>query len=172
VPISGSSSSPRYRVRTGDVGSAVFCEAKATNAGGYGYGDSHDVTAAALTAPRDTKPPTLRVAARHCTPTRCVVNVLVADPRPSSGIRTVRARLSHRVPVACPRSGRRARCARTRSRGLAARPIGGGHFLAIARGLHGPRTYTLTLRGVDKAGNRQRHPTVVTLRVPGERTRR
>ena len=49
IALTGSGAANTYAVQPGDVGSDIFCEAKVSNGGGYGYGDSDTllVTAAA-----------------------------------------------------------------------------------------------------------------------------
>nr|WP_246851615.1 serine protease [Patulibacter sp. SYSU D01012] len=132
------------------------------HAAGLG-GDAPDAGSSS-SDPRDAERPTSRVAAQDCGRTRCVVNVAVTDPLPSTGVRRVAATLRWRTPVACRTRARR--CGRTHAQRLTAEAIGGANWGVTAKGLRPGRRYTLTLRAEDGAGNRQRRATRVTLR-PG-----
>ncbi|MGZ4201006.1 MAG: hypothetical protein ACXVRH_02980, partial [Thermoleophilaceae bacterium] len=107
-----------------------------------------------------------------CGRSRCVVNLHVADPLPSSGIAKVLVTMRWRAVVACPRGTKsRHRCMKTKTKSLHARAIGGGHFVVTATRLK-PQNYTLICTAVDKAGNKQRRPTYTTLRVKKPKKRR
>jgi hypothetical protein len=185
VPLTSASADPHYVLAPSDGGTDVFCEVRAANAGGYGLAFSTDVTvgpAGGTTTPppaspgggtapptppattADTRRPRLHVVRSACARRRCTVNALVDDPAPSAGIRRVRAVLTRRVMVPCRRRGHRRRCPRTRTRLLAARSIGGHHYLIRTPRLV-PATYRLALRAIDRAGHAQRVPTRVRLRV-------
>ncbi len=168
--IAGPAAQSTYAVQPADAGSQIFCVVKATAAGGYGFGVSADVTGSGpiLTTPpppvTDTKRPTLAVARKSCsTRGRCVVNLQVADPSPSAGIAKVDSKLRWRTIVRC-HTRRSGRCAKTKTKTVRAKAIGGGHYLIVVSHLS-PRTYALILRAVDKAGNHQRSSTYVTLKV-------
>ena len=168
--VAGPSTQPTYTVQPGDVGTQLFCIVKASNAGGYGFGTSPLVTGATavpITTPPatvvDTAKPTLAIARKSCSRRgRCVVNALVADATPSSGIARVTAKLRWRTVVACKSAKKR--CTRMKTKTLSAKAIGGGHYLVTATRLKAG-TYTLILTAYDKAGNKQQKPTHTTLRV-------
>ncbi|MGX6449905.1 serine protease, partial [Patulibacter sp. S7RM1-6] len=96
--------------------------------------------------PDDAGRPTSRVAAKDCGRTRCVVNLAVSDPLPSSGVRRVQARLTWKVASRCRRGTGTVRCTRTRARTLRAEAIGGANWGVTARDLVPGRRYVLTLR--------------------------
>lgn len=108
---------------------------------------------------RDVVRPTLRVASRRCTATRCVVRVRAADAAPASGPLTVRATL--RALARGCLDGRA--CATGRGRDRTGTAAASGRRTLVLRGLVPRRRYALTLRVVDAAGNRQRAATVLTL---------
>jgi secreted trypsin-like serine protease len=169
--ISGPSGSASYVVQPRDVGARILCVTKASNAGGFGFGQSPTVTGldalvqAVPTPTRDTVPPVMSLSSEKCsTSGRCLANVLVNDPPPTSGIRAVDATLSWKVTVKCRRASRARSCTRTKTKTLRGRSIGGGHYLISATKLT-PSSYSLAIRAVDKAGNRQTKATRVTWRV-------
>jgi hypothetical protein len=169
--ISGPSTSASYVVRSADVGARILCVTKVSNAGGFGFGQSPTVTGLdALVQPvptptRDTVPPVMSLSSEKCsTSGRCLANVLVNDPPPTSGIRVVDATLSWKVAVKCRRASRARSCTRTKTKTFHGRSIGGGHYLISATKLT-PSRYSLAIRAVDKAGNRQTKATRVTWRV-------
>jgi secreted trypsin-like serine protease len=171
--LAGPSADATYTVKSSDVGSQIFCIVKASNAGGYGFGVSPDVTGAApaiVTPPPtavDSTRPVLGVVRKSCTSRgRCVVNVVVSDASPSSGIAKVAATLRWRTVVACKSAKRR--CTKMKTKTLRAKAIGGDHYLITATRLK-PGAYTLLLTAYDKAGNKQRQPTRMTLRVTTRR---
>jgi hypothetical protein len=173
--VQGPSAQNTYAVQSSDVGTQLLCIAKASAAGGYGYGVSAVVTGAApvITTPPatvvDTARPTLGIARKSCSNRgRCVVNMVVADPMPSSGIAKVDAKLRWRTVVACKSAKKR--CTRMKTKTLKAQAIGGGHYLVIVSHLK-TGNYTLILTAVDKAGNKQRKATYTTLRVKLARRR-
>jgi secreted trypsin-like serine protease len=177
VALTGPSPANTYTVRASDLGTSIFCQVRASNGGGYGLADSAGVavgpaatppvpspSTANLAPPQDTTSPVVSVASKSCSRGRCVVNVRVTDPVPSSGIRALQATLIWKTKVTCRRRGRRVSCTRTHTRRPSVKAIGGGHFLVSAGHLK-RGSYTLTLVAVDKAGNRRRRPTVVALRL-------
>jgi secreted trypsin-like serine protease len=102
----------------------------------------------------DTSRPTMKLASRRCTSTRCVTRVTVADRSPSAGIRSIAATLRWTA-------GGRARSASAKARVTAS-----GKGTIITSGLVSGRRYTLTLRAKDKAGHTQRKAKVYVL-TPG-----
>jgi hypothetical protein len=171
--VSGPSTQNTYTVQSADVGAQLFCIVKASGAGGYGFGVSPVITgvAPAITTPPptvvDSARPTLGIARKSCsTRGRCVVNMLVADSEPSSGIAKVEATLRWRAVVACKSAKRR--CTRMKTKTLKAQSIGGNHFLVVVSRLK-PGNYTLLLSAVDKAGNKQSRATRTTLTVKKRR---
>jgi secreted trypsin-like serine protease len=171
--VSGPSAQNTYTVQSADVGAQLLCIVKASGAGGYGFGVSPVITGAApaITTPPatvvDSSLPTLGIARKSCsTRGRCVVNMLVADSTPSSGIAKVEATLRWRTVVACKSAKRR--CTRMKTKTLQAQSIGANHFLVVVSHLK-PGNYTLILTAVDKAGNKQRKPTHTTLTVKKRR---
>jgi secreted trypsin-like serine protease len=161
-----------YLVQQGDVGAQIFCVVEATNAGGYGFDASRNVTGFVTTTHTttvvDSARPTLRIARRSCSSSgRCVINMQVADALPSSGIARVDAKLRWRAVVRC-RTRKSGHCNRMKTKTLHAKAIGGGHYLVTVTRLK-PGTYTLLLTAFDKAGNKQRQPTRATLRVKKRR---
>jgi secreted trypsin-like serine protease len=173
--VSGPSTDNSYTVQSADVGAQLFCIVKASGAGGFGFGVSPVITGAApaITTPPptvvDSARPTLGIARKSCsTRGRCVVNLLVADSEPSSGIAKVEATLRWRTVVACKSAKKR--CTRMKTKTLTAQSIGGNHFLVIVSRLK-PGNYTLILSAVDKAGNKQSRATLTTLTVKKRRRR-
>jgi secreted trypsin-like serine protease len=171
--VSGPSAQNSYTVQSADVGAQLLCIVKASGAGGYGFGVSPVITGAApaITTPpptvADSSLPTLGIARKSCsTRGRCVVNMLVADAAPSSGIAKVEATLRWRAVVACKSAKKR--CTRMKTKALKAQSIGANHFLVVVSRLK-PGNYTLILTAVDKAGNKQRKPTHTTLTVKKRR---
>jgi hypothetical protein len=112
---------------------------------------------------KDVKAPRATVFSKRCTATRCTLNVIVADPKPSRGLKRLDAALRRRVAYRCRRRGRRATCHRTVTRLVKTKPIGAGHYLVVVKRLK-PAVYTLSLRAVDKAGHRQKAATKIALR--------
>jgi secreted trypsin-like serine protease len=173
--VQGPSAQNTYTVQSSDVGTQLLCLTKASAAGGYGIGASALVTGAApvITTPPatvvDTARPTLGIARKSCSNRgRCVVNMVVADPMPSSGIAKVDAKLRWRTVVACKSAKKR--CTRMKTKTLKAQSIGGDHYLVIVSHLK-TGNYTLILTAVDKAGNKQQKSTYTTLRVKLARKR-
>jgi secreted trypsin-like serine protease len=172
--VSGPSAQNTYTVQSADVGAQLFCIVKASGAGGYGYGVSPVITgvAPAITTPPptvvDSSRPTLGVSRKSCSSRgHCVVNMVVTDANPSSGIAKVEAKLRWRTLVAC-KSNKKRRCTRMKTRTLTAHSLGGDHFLVTVNRLK-PGNYTLLLTAVDKAGNKQRKATRTTLTVKKRR---
>jgi secreted trypsin-like serine protease len=172
--VAGPSAQNTYTVQSADVGAQLFCIVKAAGAGGYGFGFSPVITGAApaITLPPptvvDTTRPTLGIARKSCsTRGRCVVNMVVADANPSSGIAKVEATLRWRTVVAC-KTSKTKRCTRMKTKTLKAQSIGGDHFLVTVSHLK-PGNYTLILTAVDKAGNKQSKATHTTLTVKKRR---
>ncbi|WP_026909631.1 S1 family serine peptidase [Patulibacter minatonensis] len=120
-------------------------------------GSNIQTTTTATPTPRttaDTGRPTMKLASRRCTSTRCVTRVTVADPTPSAGVRSITATLRWTAG------------GRTRTKTVKARTTSSGKGTIITSGLVRGRRYTLTLRAKDKAGNTQRRAKVYVL-TPG-----
>jgi secreted trypsin-like serine protease len=109
---------------------------------------------AVVRAATDVARPTMRLASRRCTATRCVTRVTVADPSPSSGIRSIAATLRWTAG------------GRSRAKTVTARTTSSGRGTVVTAGLVKGRRYTLTLRATDKAGHAQRKARVYAL-TPG-----
>jgi hypothetical protein len=74
----------------------------------------------------------------------------------------VAAKLRWRTVVACHSKAKR--CTKMKTKTLQSKAIGGGHFLVTATRLK-PGAYTLLMSAYDKAGNKQKRETRITLRV-------
>lgn len=113
----------------------------------------------------DTTPPRATVLGRRwCRARRCSFTVLVSDPGHSDGIRGVRAAVSYRVRSWCRRDGRRTRCLRKRTRRFSGRRLSASLFSVRTPKLP-RRRLAIRVVATDVAGNRQRIPTVLRLRV-------
>jgi trypsin len=106
----------------------------------------------------DLTRPSSRVTRRRCARRTCTLLIRVSDP---GGVRGMRMRSSV-ARLNCPRGRRGRRCRRPRS--IRARHVSPGVFRVTAGGLK-PGRYRFTVLAIDAAGNRQRRPTVVVLRV-------
>lgn len=73
----------------------------------------------------DRARPTARIASGACTRKRCVVRLVVHDPAPTSGIRSVVGTLRWTARTSCRKAGRRTTCLRVRTRTVRGRLIGG-----------------------------------------------
>ena len=102
----------------------------------------------------DTARPTMRLASRRCTATRCVTRVTVRDASPSAGIRSISATLRSTVR------------GRTVTKRVRARVTKSGRGTIVTSGLVRRRAYTLTLRATDRVDNVQRRASRYVLR-PG-----
>ncbi|MDO9408965.1 serine protease [Patulibacter sp.] len=102
----------------------------------------------------DTARPTMKLASRRCTATRCVTRVTVRDATPSSGIRSITATLRSKVR------------GRTVTKKVRARVTKSGRGTIVTSGLVRRRAYTLTLRATDRVDNAQRRASRYALR-PG-----
>jgi trypsin len=163
------SATPTYTVSSANAGQRIFCLARATNAGGYNFDNSPDVTVPGVTAPAGAAtrpaPPTLQVVSKNCARMRCVVNVRVSEGTGAAAVSTVRATLSFKRWGTCRhRSSGRLKCLHTLTRTLKAKAIPGYHFV-IQTGSLQAGTYELTLVAVDKAGVHQVKATKITLVV-------
>ena len=108
-------------------------------------------TPAPTPAAGDASRPTMKLASRRCTATRCVTRVTVSDRTPSAGIRSISATLRSKVR------------GRTVTRKVTARVTSSGRGTIVTSRLVTGRRYTLTLRATDKAGLRQRKARVYAL---------
>jgi secreted trypsin-like serine protease len=117
-------------------------------------------------ATADVARPTARVAARSCTRTRCLVRVVVSDPPPTSGVRSVTGTLRWTTKARCTKQGRRTTCVRRHAATVRGRVIGGTTW-----GLTTPRlgagTYRLSIVAKDRAGNAGARAVVTTLKRKG-----
>lgn len=102
----------------------------------------------------DVSRPTMKLASRRCTLTRCVTRVTVSDAKPTAGIRSISATLRSKVR------------GRTTSKSVKARVTNSGRGTIVTAGLVKGRRYTLTLRATDKGGLKQRKARVYVLQ-PG-----
>jgi secreted trypsin-like serine protease len=152
----------------GDAGRVIVCTAKARNAGGFGSGTSTPVKivaapgAAETTPPAtptpppapptaveqptpaaDVTPPVARVTKARCTARGCTLRVQAVDPPPSAGVRGLAVRVRSTVPGRPPVT-----------KTLVARPLAGGTFSVVARGVPRGR-HRFTIVAVDQGGNRQ-----------------
>lgn len=107
----------------------------------------------------DTRRPRAVVAARRCVARRCTIRTTVSDPAPSSGARSVMAKLTYRVRGRC----RGRVCLRTVRRTIQAVRLGSLFVVRTPRLPVG--RWTVRLVAADNAGNAQGVPTVARLRV-------
>jgi secreted trypsin-like serine protease len=164
------SPTPTYTVSAADAGQRIFCLARATNAGGYDFDSSPDVTVAGVASSAlsnaSTRPvaPTLKLVSRSCVHMRCTVNVRASEGTGAAAVTTVRATLSFKRWGACRRRPhpRRLRCLHTLTVKPQVRAIPARHFVIITPRLQAG-TYRLTLLAIDKAGVRQAKATEITL---------
>jgi secreted trypsin-like serine protease len=166
-----------YTIQQGDLGSRIFCEVKAANAGGYGFADSSSVLV--LIPPvipppppppppaKDSTAPTLRITHKKCTKNKCTVKLRVRDAAPSSGVAKVKATLSfkHRTRCRVKHSRKTRPCTRRVRRTLHAKAGSGGIYTIVAKRLSPSRSYVITLIPFDKAGNRPQFSTVTNVRT-------
>ncbi len=172
---SASSPEPTYTLSAAYAGRRIFCVARATNAGGYNFDRSSDVsvageaeagTAAGAQSSPSTHPapPTLTLISKSCVRMRCVVNVRASAGIGGGAVASVRATLSFKRRGACRVHRKHMKCLHTSFLDLQVRAMPGGHFV-ILTGLLQAGTYRLTSFATDKAGIRQVKPTVLTLVV-------
>jgi trypsin len=168
-----------YTVQETDRGTRIFCRAKASNDGGYGFGTSASVLVPTLPPPPppppgtvDTTAPRLKVLKKSCTKTSCTVRINVTDALPSSGLAPVRATLRWRQKTACPRKSKKRACFKTRKRVLRPKAGKNGVFTITASKLKPGTGYTITLVASDKAGNKPQFSTITNVRTkPAKRHR-
>jgi hypothetical protein len=171
---------PTYTIQEGDRNARLFCQAKAANAGGYGYGTSNTVLVAAAVPPppppaTDSVAPRLKVLKKTCTRTSCSVTVHVTDASPSSGLGKLRATLRWKQKVSCRTSkkdGAARTCTKKRSRTLHPRAGKNGSFTVTATRLPSGTSFSLSLVPFDKAGNRPRFSTITNVRTKSARRHR
>jgi hypothetical protein len=183
-------SAQSYTVQSTDVGGAIACIVKASNADGYGTALSGatgliptPVTPAPTPAPappvqaptptpqQDIAAPVARITAKRCTATRCTLTVTVTDSGFSAGISTVQATVRSTYRTTCTRKGRKVSCTKRRSRSLRATSLSSSSFRVVAAKLP-VGTQLFTLVAVDRAGHRQVLPTRVTLKTKRAKKRR
>ena len=169
----GESAARTYRLTAADAGRRVWCDAQADNAVATVTStpsSSATVTVPATPAPApaplpepaptvatsstptpraavDTTAPTATLSSRRCTSRGCRFVLRTADGASSSGVATVAATLTRTV------RGRK-RTSRLQIRRLS--PV----LFELTSGRLARGSYTLTLRAIDRAGNRQRARTV------------
>jgi Trypsin len=170
------SPAPTYTVSAANAGQRIFCLARASNAGGYNFDDSPDVTVpgvAGTTAVARPAPPTLQVVSKSCVRMRCTVNVRVSEGTGAAAVSTVQATLSFKRWGACRRHAhaRHMKCLHTITSKPRVKAIPGFHFV-IQTNVLAPGTYKLTLLAIDKAGVHQAKATRVTLVVKQSKRKR
>jgi secreted trypsin-like serine protease len=178
TPLSAGGNS--YTIQASDLGTAIVCQTKVSNDGGYGFGRSRGVFVPAPVAPAppltppspagDSDAPSLRVAHKACTKTSCTVKINVRDASPSSGIAKVRATLNFVRKVRCKSrqagAAKKKRTCTTRAhRSLRASAGRGGVFTITVKHLTPGTGYTITLLPFDKAGNRPQFSTITSIRT-------
>jgi secreted trypsin-like serine protease len=171
-----------YTVRESDRGTRIFCEVKASNAGGYGFADSASALVPFPAPPPPPPPPLvdatapkLKVLKKSCTKTSCTVRIKVTDAQPSSGLAPVKATLRWKQKVACPRRSKASAartCFKTRKRVLRAKAGKNGVFTITAGKLKPGTGYTITLVASDKAGNKPTFSTITSVRTKPARRHR
>jgi hypothetical protein len=162
-----------YTIQPGDVGSRIQCEVEASNAGGYGFGESNSVLVPVppVQPPppppaKDTTAPKLRLTHKSCSKTACTLKLTVTDPgTPSSGVAKVRATLSYTTKLTCRKHGRRTTCKKHIHRTLKATASGGGKFTIVAKHLSPGKGYTISLLPFDNAGNHPQFSTITNVRT-------
>ncbi|HTR72710.1 MAG TPA: trypsin-like serine protease, partial [Solirubrobacteraceae bacterium] len=160
-----------YTLSAADAGRRILCEARATNAGGYNFDISQDLTVAGTLytrsagEPPPAAAPTLTIVSKNCQHRRCVVNVRASQGTGAAAVVAVKATLGFKRwrPCRRRRSGR-SRCLRTFERRLRAQAIPAAHFV-IRTGRLSAGRYELSLLAIDRAGVRQTRATVVGLTV-------
>jgi hypothetical protein len=177
-----------YVVQSSDVGGAIACIVKASNADGYGTAVSGPtglipapVTPVPIPEPappvqtptpqQDIAAPVARITSKRCTATRCTLKVVVTDSGFSAGISTVRASVRSTYRTTCTRKGRKVSCTKRRTRTLKATSLSSSSFQVVAAKLP-VGTQVFTLVAVDRAGHRQVLPTRVTLKTKRAKKRR
>jgi secreted trypsin-like serine protease len=166
-----------YTVQQADVGSRIQCEVEATNAGGFGFGESNTLLIPIPPQPPqppsgggggDTIAPKLRLGSKKCTKTSCTLKVIVTDPAPSSGIAKVKATLSFTRTVKCRKTssaGAAKTCKKTVRRTLQVTGGTGGKFTVVAKHLTPNTGYKIALVPFDNAGNRPQFSTITNVRT-------
>jgi secreted trypsin-like serine protease len=161
-----------YVPTSADLGMTIVCVETATNE--FGRAEASSAPSGPVAAPPPPPPPpdftdrarpvaALAFPAR-CVARRCTVAVRVADPFPSAGVASVRARISYRVSVRCRRGGRRARCVRTRTVSVRATQLTSTLFRVRTGKLPRGRV-TIRVTVTDNAGFTPLAPIVARLRV-------
>lgn len=163
---------PTYAVGAEEAGERIACLTRATNAGGYDFDISPDLTVSGAISKAHTisagpVPPSLTVVSKSCFHRRCAVNVRVSQGAGPAAVATVRATLSFKRWVPCRRPHKRMKCLHTLSTRPRVHAIPDEHYV-VQTGRLQPDDYRLTLTAIDEAGVRQIHPTQVRLTVkPG-----
>jgi len=164
-----------YVVSTENVGQKIYCLARATNAGGYDFDISPDVSVAGAAIQSSPlalpAPPTLKLVSRSCVKMRCVVNVRASAGTGAAAVATIQATLSFKRWGTCRRRLTHLKCLHTLTLKPRVEDIPDDHFVVLT-GLLQAGKYRLTLVAIDKARVRQVKATEVTLTVKQARRRR
>lgn len=110
----------------------------------------------------DRVPPTQHLIRKRCTSLRCVFNVQVSDPLPSSGVRKLYVRQRWVSTRACRKGGKRPSCRQRVAHEIPARSLGAGRFLVRVRRLISRRS-VLSLTGIDRSDNPARRSSLMAL---------
>jgi secreted trypsin-like serine protease len=169
---------PTMDLTAADAGTTVSCLVEAYGLTGTAEASSSPVTITtpppapappvAVAPPRavtviptgDIVAPTARVTRLHCIHTVCIINVRVADPSPSSGVKGVDARVSTAYRTTCVKKHRRRPCTKTVVHRLTTTANGTAQFRIVTPKLRkGVQTFRFV--GIDLRGNRQAKATTV-----------
>jgi hypothetical protein len=166
------------RLKAGDLGTAVHCVVTARGLNGTTPAETPAFTVTQAPVPPhqtpapvddtpiippppiklqpvDTTPPTARLRSTRCAHKVCVLDVLVADPQPSSGVKGLDARVATAYRTTCRKGHKRRRCTKTVTKKLTATAIAKGSFRVRTPKLRAG-TQTFTIVAIDQAGNRQK----------------
>jgi trypsin len=174
-----------HTIGSGDVSGRFVCEARTLVPGAGKYGDvvasgqtdavrapapppppppppppsEPPVITTPIPVPRDVLAPRVDGFRRACTRRRrCTLTIVIADPAPSTGIRTPRVQLRTTVRRRCVRRGRRTTCNRRVTRTLRARRVGRTTTFTVATGTLRRGRHSVTVTTTDLAGNARRTP--------------
>jgi hypothetical protein len=164
------------RLKAGDLGATVHCVVTAKGLNGTTPAETpaftvtqasvppHQIPAPPDTTPiippppimpADTTPPTARLRSTRCAHKVCVLEVLVADPEPTSGIKGLDARVATAYRTTCRKGHKRRPCTKTVTKKLTATAVAKGSFRVKTPKLRAG-TQTFTIVAIDQAGNRQK----------------
>ena len=109
--------------------------------------------------PRDASAPRVSGLTRSCTKARrCTLRLRIADPLPSSGLRTPKVTLTTAYRTTCRRDGRARRCTKRVKRTLRARRSGATTTYLVRTGVLRKGRHTVRVTVADLAGNARRIP--------------